>query len=85
MGTPSDVLWPGLANSAYFNPKFPNWQPVDIGRRLPLHLRCKSALNLLERMLSLDPALRISAEDSLQVSFFKDSTSEGIIDSGENT
>lgn len=68
-GTPTEESWPGVSKIPWYN----NFKPSRIiKRRLREHFRHfdRHALDLLDRMLTLDPAQRISAKDALDAEYF---------------
>ena len=64
MGTPKESNWPGITSLPDFKPTFPKWQSVPLSKYVP-NLDEKG-LDLLEKMIQLDPAKRISARDALK-------------------
>ena len=71
-GTPCPANWPSVIHL----PGFANLKPKKQHRRRVREefgpLMPNSALELLDKMLSLDPSKRISAHDALQSDFLKD-------------
>lgn len=69
LGTPNASVWPGVEDLRDFH-EFPQWKPQPLSQMLPAlgPLGC----DLLERMLALDPAKRISASQALKHTFFDD-------------
>ncbi|KAL8479984.1 hypothetical protein ACS0TY_026793 [Phlomoides rotata] len=68
-GTPSEEIWPGVSKIPWYN----NFKPTRlVKRRLREHYRHfdRHALDLLDRMLTLDPSQRISAKDALDAEYF---------------
>ncbi|KAG5233738.1 hypothetical protein OIU77_000947 [Salix suchowensis] len=68
-GAPDEVNWPGVSKIPWYN----NFKPTrPMKRRLREVFRHfdRHALELLERMLALDPAQRISAKDALDAEYF---------------
>ncbi|KAK4792085.1 hypothetical protein SAY86_022520 [Trapa natans] len=68
-GAPDDTNWPGVSKIPWYN----NFKPTrPIKRRLKDVFRHFDplALELLERMLTLDPSQRISARDALVAEYF---------------
>lgn len=70
MGTPTDQVWPGVTALPEFQSHFPAWaaqnlyelfQGVD-----------PEAIDLMAKMLTYDPARRISAKEALQHPYFDD-------------
>ncbi|CAH1420065.1 unnamed protein product [Lactuca virosa] len=70
MGTPTEFTWPGVASLPDFKSTFPKWQPKDLATVVP-NLD-KSGLDLLRKMLYMDPNKRISAKAALEHEYFKD-------------
>ncbi|XP_021772253.1 cyclin-dependent kinase C-2-like isoform X2 [Chenopodium quinoa] len=68
-GAPDDSNWPGVTKLPWYNNFKPN-RPLK--RRLRDHFRLldRHALELLEKMLILDPAQRISTRDALDAEYF---------------
>ncbi|XP_017244530.1 cyclin-dependent kinase C-1 isoform X2 [Daucus carota subsp. sativus] len=60
-GTPDEINWPGVSTTPWYNKLMPerHMKRVD-----------SYAIDLLEKMLTLDPAQRISAEDALDAEYF---------------
>lgn len=68
-GTPNEEIWPGVSKIPWYN----NFKPTRlVKRRLREHYRHfdRHALDLLDRMLTLDPTQRISAKDALDAEYF---------------
>ncbi|KAM7523741.1 hypothetical protein LguiA_013643 [Lonicera macranthoides] len=68
-GTPDEINWPGVSKTPWYN-KFKPSRPMkrrvrDLFRHFDRH-----ALELLEKMLTLDPSQRISAKDALDAEYF---------------
>uniref|UniRef100_A0A452Z0U2 Protein kinase domain-containing protein n=1 Tax=Aegilops tauschii subsp. strangulata TaxID=200361 RepID=A0A452Z0U2_AEGTS len=68
-GTPDELIWPGVTKMPWYN----NLKPP---RQLKRHVKDAfkhfdfHALDLLERMLTLDPSKRISANEALDSEYF---------------
>ncbi|KAG0468910.1 hypothetical protein HPP92_018238 [Vanilla planifolia] len=68
-GTPDEVNWPGVSKMPWYN----NFKPARPMKRRVRELFKhfdRHALELLERMLMLDPSQRISAKDALDAEYF---------------
>ncbi|CAK9314096.1 unnamed protein product [Citrullus colocynthis] len=68
-GAPDEVNWPGVSKIPWYN----NFKPTrPMKRRLREVFRHfdRHALELLEKMLTLDPSQRISAKDALDAEYF---------------
>lgn len=70
MGTPNAKYWPNLPNLPDFKNTFPRWNKVDLTKVVPG--LSPSALDLLEKMLELNPDKRISAVGALEHEYFKE-------------
>ncbi|KAL4567084.1 hypothetical protein LXL04_022656 [Taraxacum kok-saghyz] len=70
MGTPTEDTWPGVTSLRDFKASFPKWQPKDLATMVPD--LDESGLDLLRKMLYMDPMRRISAKSALQHDYFKD-------------
>ncbi|XP_047327491.1 cyclin-dependent kinase C-1-like [Impatiens glandulifera] len=68
-GSPEEEIWPGVSKIPWYN-KFKPSRPMkrrvkEVFRNFDRH-----ALDLLEKMLALDPSQRISAKDALDAEYF---------------
>ncbi|XP_022862523.1 cell division control protein 2 homolog A-like [Olea europaea var. sylvestris] len=70
MGTPNEDTWPGVSSLPDFKSAFPKWPRKDIAAVVP-NLDA-AGLDLLVKMLSLDPSRRITARSALEHEYFKD-------------
>ncbi|CAJ1935929.1 unnamed protein product [Sphenostylis stenocarpa] len=70
LGTPNEETWPGVTSLPDFKSAFPKWQPKDLKTVVP-NLE-PAGLDLLSRMLRLDPSKRITARNALEHEYFKD-------------
>ncbi|RDX66667.1 Cyclin-dependent kinase C-1, partial [Mucuna pruriens] len=68
-GEPDEVNWPGVSKIPYFN-KFRPTRPMKRRLREVFRHFDRHALELLEKMLTLDPAQRITAKDALDAEYF---------------
>jgi len=71
LGTPTEAVWPGLANLPDFKPSFPKWPA-----RGWAHIRNTAAqvgpdgMDLLDRLMKYDPSERLSARKALSHQYF---------------
>nr|Q38772.2 RecName: Full=Cell division control protein 2 homolog A [Antirrhinum majus] len=70
MGTPNEETWPGVTSLPDFKSAFPKWPAKELAAVVP-NLDA-SGLDLLDKMLRLDPSKRITARNALQHEYFKD-------------
>ncbi|KAF7815537.1 cyclin-dependent kinase C-2-like [Senna tora] len=68
-GAPDEVNWPGVSKSPWYN-QFKPTRPMKRRLREVFRHFDRHALELLERMLTLDPAQRITAKDALDAEYF---------------
>ncbi|RZB67351.1 Cyclin-dependent kinase C-2 isoform B [Glycine soja] len=68
-GAPNEVNWPGVSKIPYYN-KFMPTRPMKRRLREVFRHFDHHALELLEKMLTLDPAQRITAKDALDAEYF---------------
>ncbi|KAG6555738.1 hypothetical protein Mapa_002977 [Marchantia paleacea] len=70
MGTPDEITWPGISSLYDFQPNFPQWRGQLLAVEVP---RLDSdAIDLLYRMLNMDPNFRITAQEALNHEYFHD-------------
>ncbi|KAF5186349.1 Cyclin-dependent kinase [Thalictrum thalictroides] len=70
MGTPNEETWPGVSSLPDFKSAFPKWPSKDLATVVP-DLE-PTGLDLLSKMLYLDPSKRITARSALEHEYFKD-------------
>ncbi|KAM1018607.1 hypothetical protein ACFX13_040830 [Malus domestica] len=69
-GTPTEDTWPGVNSLPDFRSSFPKWGAKDLASVVP---NLDSAgVDLLSKMLCLDPSKRITARSALEHEYFKD-------------
>ncbi|XP_060961216.1 cell division control protein 2 homolog 2 isoform X2 [Cannabis sativa] len=70
LGTPTEDTWPGVGSLPDYKSSFPKWPSKDIASLVP---NLESAgVDLLSKMLRLDPVKRITARAALEHEYFKD-------------
>ncbi|XP_030472396.1 cell division control protein 2 homolog [Syzygium oleosum] len=70
MGTPNEDSWPGVTSLPDFKSTFPKWAPQDLKTVTP-NLD-PAGVDLLSKMLCMDPRRRITAKVALEHEYFKD-------------
>ncbi|XP_047081712.1 cyclin-dependent kinase A-2-like [Lolium rigidum] len=70
MGTPNEETWPGVASLPDYKSAFPKWPSVDLATVVPTLEPL--GIDLLSKMLCLDPSRRINARTALEHEYFKD-------------
>jgi serine/threonine protein kinase len=70
LGTPSEETWEGISSYSFYKDSFPIWK----GNLLSSVVEGidEDGLDLLQKMLVLEPKKRISAKEALKHSFFDD-------------
>nr|KYP51270.1 Cyclin-dependent kinase C-2 [Cajanus cajan] len=68
-GAPDEVNWPGVSKTPWYN-QFKPTRPMKRRLREVFRHFDRHALELLEKMLTLDPAQRITAKDALDAEYF---------------
>jgi len=70
LGTPDEMMWPGVRDYADYKTNFPQWRPRELKSLCPG--LCDEGLHLLSRMLTYYPPDRISARGVLNHNYFSD-------------
>ncbi|RLM79802.1 cyclin-dependent kinase A-2 [Panicum miliaceum] len=70
LGTPNEETWPGVASLPDYKSTFPKWPSVDLATVVPTLE--PAGIDLLSKMLRLDPSKRINARAALEHEYFKD-------------
>ncbi|XP_020112849.1 cell division control protein 2 homolog [Ananas comosus] len=70
LGTPNEEIWPGVSSLPDFKSAFPKWPPKDLATAVPKLEPI--GVDLLSKMLCLDPSRRITARHALEHDYFKD-------------
>ncbi|XP_052196226.1 cyclin-dependent kinase C-1 [Diospyros lotus] len=68
-GSPDEINWPGVSKIPWYN-KFKPTRPMKRRVREVFRHFDHHALDLLDKMLTLDPSQRISAKDALDAEYF---------------
>lgn len=68
-GSPDEINWPGVSKIPWYN-KFKPSRQMKRRVREVFRLFDRHALDLLDKMLTLDPSQRISAKDALDAEYF---------------
>ena len=63
MGSPNEENWPGVSKLPDYKPNFPNFKKISFYEIMPEFE--KEGIDLLNKMIILDPKRRISARDAL--------------------
>ncbi|KAI3977356.1 hypothetical protein MKX01_000269 [Papaver californicum] len=69
-GTPNEEIWPGVTSLPDFKSAFPKWPAKDLAGVVSKLDSC--GIDLLSKMLCLDPSKRITARNALEHEYFKD-------------
>jgi serine/threonine protein kinase len=70
-GTPDENIWPGVTLLTDFKTTFPKWAPQSLQQwkdKFPKLERC--GIDLLQRLLAVDPKQRVSARAALSHPYF---------------
>ncbi|CAN6903674.1 unnamed protein product [Brassica oleracea] len=70
MGTPTEDTWPGVTSLPDYKSAFPKWKPTELESFVP-NLD-PNGIDLLSKMLLMDPTKRINARAALEHDYFKD-------------
>ena len=72
LGTPTEETWPQVSQLPDWNPAFPNWPKKSLMKAIPELESDVLALDILTKLLQLDPKDRISAKMCLHHQYFDD-------------
>ncbi|KAK1321970.1 hypothetical protein QJS10_CPA03g02072 [Acorus calamus] len=70
LGTPNEDTWPGVSSLPDYKSAFPKWPSKDLKTVVP-NLEA-TGLDLLSKLLCLEPRRRITARNALEHDYFKD-------------
>jgi len=71
MGTPNEECWPGVSKLPDFKFTFPQWKPLKFPDLFAKRDVGKEGLDLLHKLLLLDPDQRISISEALEHVYIK--------------
>jgi serine/threonine protein kinase len=77
LGTPTEEVWPGVTSLPDWNEVFPTWPKLSLRHTSPG--LCDDGLDLLEKLLTYDPAYRISAKRALEHPYFANFDSDSSV------
>jgi len=69
MGTPTDEMWHGCTSLPDYKPSFPKWKKQEFSKAFE-NTQSLAAIDLLEKMLTYEPAQRITAREALNHPYF---------------
>lgn len=67
-GTPNESVWPGVTSLSDFKTTFPQWSPKPLSEAVPG--LDEYGLDLLDQLITYDPAARISAKRAVDHPYF---------------
>ncbi|KMZ61916.1 hypothetical protein ZOSMA_4G02060 [Zostera marina] len=70
LGTPNENIWPGVTSLPDFKNAFPKWPAKNLATLVP-NLD-PLGIDLLSKMLRMEPSKRITARNALEHEYFKD-------------
>ncbi|KAJ3194985.1 negative regulator of the PHO system [Entophlyctis luteolus] len=71
-GTPTEQTWPRVSEMPEYKATFPYFPPQPLHVKLPLVDAVPGGIDLLSRMITYQPQLRISAKEALTHMYFAD-------------
>merc|ERR1712130_225817 len=71
LGTPTEIMWPGVGSLPDFKQTFPRWVPKGWQNiRNTASQMGRDGIDLLERLMRYDPATRLSGRQALRHRYF---------------
>ncbi|XP_068642037.1 cell division control protein 2 homolog [Aristolochia californica] len=70
LGTPNEETWPGVSSLPDYKSAFPKWPSKDLATVVPDME--PTGIDLLSKMLCMEPSRRITARNALEHEYFKD-------------
>ncbi|KAI8107559.1 hypothetical protein M9434_004496 [Picochlorum sp. BPE23] len=78
LGTPNEVVFPGVTSLPEYNDVFPKWRPQNLADVVPT--LCPAGIDLLGKLLQYSPTRRIGAKAAMEHEYFDDlKESEGML------
>jgi len=76
LGTPNEDAWPGVTLLQDWNEDFPVWPSLNVARFCNLS---ETGVDLVEKLIALDPRRRISCKEALAHPYFADMNVDAVV------